>query len=150
MAAIKVTGTRSGRSFLTAPKKRGHHARVTAPMENGENPKRSLVRRVGDQIHTAHDMESQRARGQIGAAVPDVRRSGERSQSGKDIGDDTVGGVYVAVRNVFPNFSDIGERFGMESVTAHAPERRCALFSRSLRNASSPSIGFTRPLLRSS
>ena len=38
----------------------------------------------------------------------------------------------------------------MERVAAHPPERRRTLFSRSRLNASSPSIAFTRPLLRSS
>jgi hypothetical protein len=45
---------------------------------------------------------------------------------------------------------EIGERIRMENVAAHPPDRRRSLFSRSFLNASSPSIDFTRPFLRSS
>jgi hypothetical protein len=54
------------------------------------------------------------------------------------------------LRDVFPDLVEICERIRMESVAAHPPDRRRSLFSRSALNASSPSIGFTRPLLRSS
>ncbi len=43
-----------------------------------------------------------------------------------------------------------GERIGMESVPAHPLDRWRSFFSRSVLKASSPSIGFTRSLLRSS
>jgi hypothetical protein len=67
-----------------------------------------------------------------------------------DVGEYTVGGIDVVLRDVFPNLVEICERIGMESVAAHPPDRRRSLFSRSFLNASSPSIGFTRPLLSSS
>jgi len=67
-----------------------------------------------------------------------------------DIGENPVGGIDVVLRDVFPNLVKIRERIRMEDVPAHPSDRRCSLFSRSFLNASSPSIGFTRPLLRSS
>jgi hypothetical protein len=67
-----------------------------------------------------------------------------------DVGEHPIGGIDVVLRDVFPNLVEIGERIRMKSVAAHPPDRRRSLFSRSVLNASSPSIGFTRPLLRSS
>ena len=67
-----------------------------------------------------------------------------------DVGEYPIGGINVVLRNVFPNLVEICERIRMEGVAAHPPDRRRSLFSRSFLNASSPSIGFTRPLLRSS
>jgi hypothetical protein len=71
-------------------------------------------------------------------------------EDGVDIGENPVGGIDVVLRDVFPNLVQIAERVRMESVAAHPPDRRRLLFSRSFLKASSPSIGFTRPLLRSS
>ena len=67
-----------------------------------------------------------------------------------DVGENQVGGIDVVFRDVFPNLVEICERIRMEGLAAHPPDRRRSLFSRSFLNASSPSIGFTRPLLRSS
>ena len=67
-----------------------------------------------------------------------------------DVGEYPVGGVNVVFRDLLPDFVEIRERFRMESVAAHPAERRCSLLSRNRLNASSPSIGLTRPLLRSS
>ena len=67
-----------------------------------------------------------------------------------DVGENPVGGIEVVFRDVFPNLVEIGERIRMEGAADHPPDRRRSLFSRSVLNASSPSIGFTRPLLRSS
>jgi hypothetical protein len=67
-----------------------------------------------------------------------------------DVCEYAVSGVDVIWRNLFPNLVEIGERIRMEGVADHPPDLRRSLFSRSFVNASSPSIGFTRPLLRSS
>ena len=67
-----------------------------------------------------------------------------------DVGENPVGGIDVVFRDVLPNLVEIGERIRMEGVAAHPSDRRRSLFSRSFLNAPSPSIGFTRPLLRSS
>ena len=67
-----------------------------------------------------------------------------------DVGENPVGGIDVVLRDVFSDLVEICERIGMESVAAHPPERRRSLFSRSFLIASSPSIGLTRPLWRSS
>ena len=67
-----------------------------------------------------------------------------------DVGENPVGGINVVLRDVLPNLVEIGERTRMEGVAAHPPDRRRSLFPRSVLNASSPSICFTRPLLRSS
>lgn len=67
-----------------------------------------------------------------------------------DVGENPVGGIDVVIRDVFPNLVEICERIRMEGVAAHPRDSRRSPFSRSFLNASSPSIGFTRPLLRSS
>jgi len=67
-----------------------------------------------------------------------------------DVGEYPVSGVDVIFREVVPNLVEIRDRIGMERVAAHPPARRRSLFSRSFLNASSPSIGCTRPVLRSS
>ena len=67
-----------------------------------------------------------------------------------DVGENPVGGVDVVLRDVLPNLVEIRERIRMEGLAAHPPDRRRSLFSRSVLNASSPSIGLTRALLRSS
>ncbi len=136
--------------LLSTTENRSHHAPVTSAVKNRHDPKRYLVRCVGDEILVAHDMESQRSRGQVRASVSDVWGGNERAEGGEDVVDYAVGSVDVVFGDVFLNLVNVGERFGMEGVTVHASERRCALFSRSRRNASSPSIGFTRSLFRSS
>src|SRR5436190_6447905 len=67
-----------------------------------------------------------------------------------DVGENPVGGIDDVFRDVFPNLVEICESIRMEGVGGHPPDRRRSLFSRSFLNASSPSIGFTRLLLRSS
>ena len=67
-----------------------------------------------------------------------------------DVGEYPVSGVDVVSCYVLSDLVEICERIGMERVADHPPDRRRSLFSRSFPNASSPSIGFTRPLLRSS
>src|SRR6266508_1827396 len=66
-----------------------------------------------------------------------------------DVRDNPVGRIDVLVRDVLPNLVEIGERIGMERSRSSA-RSPTSLLSRSFLNASSPSIGFTRPLLRSS
>jgi hypothetical protein len=66
------------------------------------------------------------------------------------VGKNPVGGIDVVFRDVLPDFVEIYERIWMEGVAAHPPDRRRSLFSRSFLKASSPSIGLTRPVLRSS
>ena len=52
--------------------------------------------------------------------------------------------------DVFPDVGEVRKRFRMEDVAAHPSARRRSLVSRNRLNASSPSIGSTRPVLRSS
>jgi hypothetical protein len=98
----------------------------------------------------AGDMESQWARGQVRTSMSDPRCPRERGERRVDIGENSVGGIDVVFRDLFPDLVEICERVRMEGVAAHPPDRRRSLFSRSLPKASSPSIGVTRPLLRSS
>ena len=67
-----------------------------------------------------------------------------------NVGENPVGGIDVILRDVLPNLVEVCKRIGMERVAAYPPDRRRSLFSRSFLKASSPSMGFTRPLLRSS
>ena len=67
-----------------------------------------------------------------------------------DVSKDSVGSVDVVLRDVSLDLLEICERIGMKRVAAHPSDRRRSLFSRSFLKASSPSIGLTRPFLRSS
>ena len=53
-------------------------------------------------------------------------------------------------RNEFPNFLKVRESSGVEDKAAHEAAERDSLFSRTRLKASSPSMGFTWPLLISS
>jgi hypothetical protein len=55
-----------------------------------------------------------------------------------DVGESSVGGINVVLRDVFPSLVEMCERIGMgmEGVAAHPPDRRRSLFSRSVLNAS--------------
>jgi len=98
----------------------------------------------------ARDMESQRSSGQVSTSMSDLWRGSQGAEDSVDVGEYPISSIDVVVRDVLPNLVEICERIGMESVAAHPPNVRRSLFSRSVLNASSPSIGFTRPLLRSS
>lgn len=81
-------------------------------MENPHHPKRLLVWCIGNEVLVAHDMESQRLRGQVRASMPDVW-GGHGSE---DVGDYAVGSVDVVFGDVFPDLVNVGERCGMEGL----------------------------------
>src|SRR5437899_807981 len=131
-------------------KDRRHQSRISASVKDPQHSKRLLVWCVGNEVLVARDVESQWSGGQIGTSVSDVRRGCQRAEDSVYVGEYAVSGVDVILRDVRPNLVELGERIGMKSVAAHPPDRRRSLFSRSFLKASSPSIGFTLPLLRSS
>ena len=77
-------------------------------------------------------------------------RGGQRAENGVDVCEYPVSSVDVVLRDVLPDLVEIGERIRMEGVAAYPLDRRRSLFSRRVLKASSPSIGLTRPVLRSS
>jgi hypothetical protein len=76
-------------------------------------------------------------------------------ESGQNIYDYSVGGVEVSLGNKFPDLIKI-EGFRVKIVARHLSrlepgwERRAALFSRKRAMTSSPGMGFTLPLFKSS
>ena len=83
----------------------------------------------------------------------------ERQQlivSGQNIYDESVGDVEVSLGNKFPDLIKIEGGFRAKIVAGHLSrlepgwERRAALFSRKRAMTSSPGMGFTLPLFKSS
>jgi hypothetical protein len=70
-------------------------------VKNRDDPERSLVWCIGDEVLIARDMESQRSSGQVRTSVPDVWCSGEQGESRMDVGENPVGGIDVVFRDVF-------------------------------------------------
>lgn len=69
----------------------------------------------------------------------------------KELGNDSIGRVNTVGGNELPDFIQIEQRVWMKSEAFQAvPARRAALFAWKCRSASSPSIGWTLPLARSS
>jgi len=70
----------------------------------------------------------------------------------KIAGNHPVGSVKIILSNEIPNLIEIDGGFRVEIVSAHEPgcERRATLFSRKRAITSSPVIGFTLPLFKSS
>ena len=79
-----------------------------------------------------------------------VRKRDEGLNRFVDFFPGSVGCVQVVSSDIFPDFVKIRDGVRVENKSAHEPARRSLLFCRSLAKASSPSTGFTRPLLRSS
>ncbi len=81
-------------------------------------------------------------------------------EGGQNICDHSAGGVEVGIQislgNKFPNLVKIKGSFRVEIVAGHLSrlepdwERRAALFSRKRAKTSSPGMGFTLPLFKSS
>src|SRR6266496_2601169 len=100
--------------------------------------------------------EPQGPRGEVWAFMALVGERHQLIEGGQNICNHTVGGVEVGLANEFPNLVKIEGGLRVEIVTGHLPrlepgwERRAALFSRKRVITSSPGIGFTLPLFKSS
>jgi len=130
-------------------KNRSDHARTAATVKHSDHRQRFLIGCVDDHI-LAQGLESQRPRREIGPVMAYVGKRYEGLNRFVDFFSGTVRSVQVVSRDVFPDFVKIREGLRVENKFAHEPERRSLLFCRSFAKASSPSRGFTRPLLRSS
>ena len=120
-------------------------------MNYGHHPQRHLIRCVHNQVFP-YENESQRPRTKIRAAVTLVRKIDKPANDVKYFVHDAVGRVRVILRDVTADLVEISEGFRMERVPAAYAERLpCAwVFTFRREKASSPSIGFTPPLFRSS
>ena len=133
-----------------AAKDRGQDAGIAPAMQDGNDPYRVFVGRVGNEVIVNAD-ETQRAGCQIRTAVAPVMEGNKTADNIENIRYRPIGGVNIVLGYLIPNLIEVGKRFRVESVPAHAgPVRRSSLFSRRRAKASSPSMGFTRPLFRSS
>jgi len=118
-------------------------------MENGKDKKRFFWR-IGDK-EIAYPHKSHGPRGEVGSPVALVGEANEGLNGFVNLFAHSVGSIQIVLRDVFPKLVKVPVRFGMENIAAHARLlRRASLFSRRRANASSPSMGFTLPLLMSS
>jgi hypothetical protein len=80
-----------------------------------------------------------------------MRERHQNVNRAQNILDHPIGGIEVVRRNEFPNFVKINLGLGVKIVPGHeGSARRATLFARRRSITSSPLMGFTLPLLRSS
>ena len=125
------------------------YSRIAPPMQYRNYRQGFFLWRVSDHI-LANGLEEQWACGEVRAAVAYARKRDKGMDRFVDFFRRPIGSVQAVASDVFPDLVKIGVRFWVENKFAHEPARRSLLFNRSLAKASSPSTGFTRPLLRSS
>jgi hypothetical protein len=136
--------------LFSAPQNSGDHPGASAAVNNGKDEKWVFIRRICNQ-KIAHTQESHGPCSQVGAAVSLMGKRNEVLNGLVNLFSHPVGGVLIISRDEFSKLVKIDVRLGMQNVAAHARLlRRASLFSRNRANASSPSMGFTRPLLMSS
>lgn len=88
---------------------------------------------------------------QILAEMAPFRERRKRAHLFEELCDDSIGGVNAVGSDELPNLIQIEQRVRMKSEAGQAvPVRRLALFAWKCRSASSPLIGWTLPLDRSS
>ena len=132
----------------------GGDARVAAGMEDGENPERSFLVGIGDEV-VSDEFEADWERSEIGAKNALARMTGECSHGLEESLANPPRHLNVVVSDVLPDVLNIVSRFRME------PERladvhltRLARSFSSLRRSdskkASPSIDSTREDFRSS
>lgn len=150
--SARVRQTYGEGSLLPAPQDRGHDARASMAVHDGNHPERLFVRRVGDEV-IPHANETKRTAGEIRASVTLVGKVNECANRGQNLGDDLIGGCEVIGSDVVLNLVQVKARFGVKLVAGHQPacsRSAAALFSRKLASISSPGMSLTLPLLISS
>ena len=119
-------------------------------MHDGNNPQRLLVRLVSNKV-IAHGRETQRAAGEVGAAVASVGNRNKRGNGRFNSIDQPVSSVRVILCDKLPNGVKVKLCFLVERLADHRRSaRRAALLARRRANTSSPGMGFTLPLASSS
>ena len=149
--AANLTPQRHALRILPTSQDCGHDAGVAARVHHRDNPQGFFLGCVGNQVFT-HQNEPQGARGEVRAAVALMGKSYEPAKGVKNFRDDPIGCVRVFLGKVIADIVEVGVGFQVERLAAaHAGCLRCAwvlAFSRA--KASSPSMGFIRPLFSSS
>ena len=74
-----------------------------AAMQHGDNPQGLLIGRVCNYV-IAHGLKPQRLRGEVGTAVPDIRKRNKRLDRLVDFFTDTICRVQAIGSDVFPDF----------------------------------------------
>jgi hypothetical protein len=72
-------------------------------VKHGDDPQRTFVRRVRDQI-LANQVEAQRREGHITAARADVRGRADRAENVEDVGNHAVGGRRGQISELLRHF----------------------------------------------
>jgi hypothetical protein len=112
------TAVFTGNALFAASQDRGHHARAAATVHNGHNPQGLFVGHVGNHIFP-HQLETQRTRGQVRAAVALVGSMHQGTDGIKDLRNHPVGGIWIVGCDILADLVDVDVRFRVESVTAH-------------------------------
>src|SRR5258708_23341574 len=130
----------------SSAKYRRDHPRIASAMQDGDDGERFFIWRVGDYI-ISHGLKTQGPCCEVRAAVARVWKRDKRLDCVEDFFKDAVGSVEVIGGDIFPDFFQICVRFRVENKSAHERARRSLLLLLRLEKASSPSTGFTLPLL---
>ena len=119
-------------------------------MHNGHNPQWLFVWRVGDKV-VVLVRESQWPSGEIGAAIASMRKWYQSLNGVQNIGNHVVSGGGAILGDEISNLRKVVLYFRVKIVPGHCRLAcRAALRARKRAFISSPLMGFTLPLLRSS
>jgi len=119
-------------------------------MNNGHNPLWLFVWRVGDKVIVLV-RESQRPCGEIGTAVASMRKGRQNFNGVQNIDNRLVCGGWAILGDEVPNFGKVILDFRVKIVPGdQCATCRAALRARKRSFISSPLMGFTLPLFRSS
>ena len=138
-------------ALFPASEASGHDAGAATTVNDGYNPQRFFLGRIGNQIITYLN-EAQRPGGEVGASVALTGERHKVIESFLDFGSYAVCGGRIIGGDVFRDFVKIGFRFRVKRIAGHEPgfTWRASLLARSRAKTSSPGMAFTLPLFRSS
>ena len=132
------------------PKDGGQDPRTTAAMNDGKDEERLFIRGIGNK-KIVYARESQRPICQVRPPVTLMGKRNKVLNCFKHQVPYSIRRTQIILRNEFPKLVKVRVRLGVQNKAAHARLlRRTSLFFRRRANASSPSMGFTVPLLTSS
>ena len=149
------SGAAAGALLFAAAQDRSHDARTAATMNYGDYEHGYFIGSIDDEV-LSYRVEAQGPRSQIQALVALMGKEYETAYGGQDLFAHSPGSERIVFGDVLPNVGDVLCRFRMKTkalVEAHRGVRcLSSASSRRRRDSknSSPSMGFTLPLLMSS
>src|ERR1022692_2436391 len=140
--------------LFPAAQNRGHYARTTAAMQDGDYQQGRFIGGIGDEV-LSDGAEPQGPTTQIGAFVPLVGKWHQSTDGGQNLFAYSHGSERIVLGDVLPNTGNVLCCFRVKpkaSIDIHWGACLSRSSSRRRRDSknSSPSMGFTLPLLRSS